>query len=114
MTENAVSVFKTMRFSLDATPCLQISSTLSFYFNLGKIVYMYSTKRDCCNEHYSWNLECMGESMGTTGNKYYPDWTGDDICKNDGEGPTYMALNPTMWLHDTLAECCKSTSLAVR
>jgi hypothetical protein len=76
------------------------------YMTENAIVYMYSTKRDCCNEHYSWNLECMGESMGTTGNKYYPDWTGDDICKNDGEGPTYMALNPTMWLHDTLAECC--------
>ena len=45
--------------------------------------------------------------MGTTGRKYYPDWTGDDTCKNDGEGPTYMALNPTVWLHESLAECCK-------
>ena len=69
-------------------------------------IYLYSTKRECCDEHYSWNLECMDGSVGNTGRKYYPDWTGDDICKNDGEGPTHMTLNPSIWLHDTLSECC--------
>ena len=39
---------------------------------------------------------------------YYPDWFGDNTCKNDGQEPSYMAANPMFWLHDTLAECCAS------
>ena len=74
---------------------------------------MYSTKRECCDEHYSWNPECMGGRVGNTGRKYYPDWAGDHVCKNDGEGPTYMALNPSAWLYDTLLECCKSVHVFI-
>lgn len=67
--------------------------------------YMFSSKSDCCNEHYTWNLpECMGSS--TSGRKYYPDWSGDDTCKADGDAPKYMLLNPTLWLYSTLSECC--------
>ena len=44
----------------------------------------------------------------TSGDKYYPDWTpGDQTCNNDGSAPKYMVLNPTMWLYDTLSDCCK-------
>eukprot|EP00804_Cyclotella_cryptica_P017072 CCRYP_003317-RA/>CCRYP_003317-RA protein AED:0.06 eAED:0.06 QI:0/1/0.5/1/1/1/2/198/460 len=77
------------------------------YMTQNNVQYLFSTKADCCKEHYSWNLvECMGTSSATSGNKYYPDWLGDDTCKNDGAAPTYMAQNPTMWLHDTLSSCC--------
>ena len=48
----------------------------------------------------------MGSAGSTSGDKFYPDWLGDDTCKNDGAAPTYMALDPAMWLHDTLSECC--------
>ena len=59
-------------------------------------------------EHYDWNLsECMGTTASTSTSKYYPDWLGDKTCKNDGSAPEYMVLNPTMWLHDTLSDCCK-------
>lgn len=59
-------------------------------------------------EHYDWNLsECMGTAASTSTGQFYPDWLGDDTCKNDGSAPEYMALNPTMWLHDTLSDCCK-------
>ena len=49
----------------------------------------------------------MGTTSSTSTGKYYPDWLGDDTCKNDGSAPEYMILNPTMWLHDTLSDCCK-------
>jgi len=39
MTENAVSVFKTMRFSLDATPCLQISQP---YLSISILVRLFT------------------------------------------------------------------------
>jgi hypothetical protein len=70
--------------------------------------YLFSTKADCCEEHYSFDLAgCMGgSSSGSSGTKYYPDWLGDDTCKNDGSAPDYMVQNPSMWLHDTLADCC--------
>lgn len=61
-------------------------------------------------EHYDWNQsKCMGTAASTnTGTgRYYPDWLGDDTCKNDGSAPEYMTLNPTMWLHDNLSDCCK-------
>ncbi|KAL7516014.1 hypothetical protein ACHAWX_001073 [Stephanocyclus meneghinianus] len=69
--------------------------------------YLFITKVECCSKHYSWNLEgCLGSSSVTSEKKYYPDWLGDDTCKNDGAAPTYMVDNPTIWLHDTLSSCC--------
>lgn len=50
----------------------------------------------------------MGNTTSTSSGKFYPDWIGDDTCKNDGSAPEYMVLNPTMWLHDTLSDCCKA------
>lgn len=77
------------------------------YMTENSVAYLFSTKADCCEEHYSFNLEeCMGTSAGNSGGKYYPDWLGDDTCKNNGAAPTYMVQNPTMWLHDTLEACC--------
>lgn len=71
--------------------------------------YLFSTKADCCAEYYYWNIEeCFGEGEAAgSGNKYYADWLGDDTCKNDGRAPAYMVSNPTLWLYDTLSECCK-------
>jgi hypothetical protein len=77
------------------------------YMTDNPTMYMFNQKKDCCAEHYSWNLaECMGTAASTSAGKYYPDWLGDNMCKNDGAAPTYMTLNPTMWLHDTLSDCC--------
>ena len=110
--------------------------TEPLYMLENPIQYFFNTKADCCEvslidhimpcalslvhqisqrthlmikkEHYDWNLsECMGTTASTSTGKYYPDWLGDDICKNDGSAPEYMVLNPTMWLHDTLSDCCK-------
>ena len=39
--------------------------------------------------------------------KWYPDWEGSRVtCKNDGNEPTYMSLNP-LWLYDSLGDCCE-------
>ena len=79
------------------------------YMTENSVVYLFSTKRDCCEEHYSFSLEkCLGTSAGTSGRKYYPDWLGDNTCKNNGAAPTYMVQNPAMWLSDTLEACCNT------
>jgi hypothetical protein len=55
----------------------------------------------------------MGTASSGSGKKYYPDWLGDDTCKNDGGAPQYMVQNPSLWLTDTLAKCCKNFSASV-
>jgi hypothetical protein len=43
---------------------------------------------------------------GGTG-KFYPDWENDSgTCLEDGNEPLYMANDETMWLSDSLVECC--------
>lgn len=80
------------------------------YMTQNPVSYLFSTKADCCNEFYYWDLEtCLGGSAASSGNKYYADWVGDDTCKNDGRAPQYMVLNPTVWLYDTLSKCCECT-----
>jgi hypothetical protein len=72
--------------------------------------YLFSTKKDCCDEHYSWDLtSCMGGSSatGASGSFYYPDWTsGDEECKNDGKAPDYMVSNQATWLYTDKDDCC--------
>jgi len=72
--------------------------------------YLFSTKQDCCDEHYSWDLtSCMGGSSatGASGSFYYPDWTsGDEECKNDGKAPDYMVSNQATWLYTDKDDCC--------
>jgi hypothetical protein len=76
--------------------------------------YMFNTKADCCDEHYSWNhATCMGgtssgsSSSATSGNKWYADWTsGDETCKNDGNAPDYMVANDSTWLYSNQGDCC--------
>lgn len=90
----------------DNTKCVRDGNE-PLYMTENKIVYLFSTKADCCQEHYSWNYEeCVGSAASNSGQKYYPDWLGDDTCKNDGAAPTYMVKNPNMWLQDTLSDCC--------
>ena len=39
--------------------------------------------------------------------KFYPDWENDSgTCLEDGNEPEYMANDETMWLSDSLVECC--------
>jgi hypothetical protein len=72
--------------------------------------YMFKTKAECCDEHYSWNkATCMGGSSASlaSGTKYYADWTsGDETCKNDGKAPDYMVSNSATWLYTDKAACC--------
>ena len=43
---------------------------------------------------------------GGTG-RFYPDWEGDSgTCLQDGAEPTYMTNDPTLWLSDSLVDCC--------
>merc|ERR1712194_335289 len=38
---------------------------------------------------------------------YYPDFAGSkDICVTGGGQPTYMNNSPSIWMHETLKECC--------
>ena len=62
-------------------------------------MFMFSTRADCCEEHYSWRFdECMGVSTVPV-DRWYPDWfphhsSSEDTYKKDGNAPTYMILNP--------------------
>jgi hypothetical protein len=72
--------------------------------------FIFSTKKDCCEEHYSWALStCMGGANAKgSGKKWYADWTsGDETCKNDGKAPDYMVDNDSLWLYADQDDCCK-------
>lgn len=77
-------------------------------------IWMFDTLVECCTVNFGWNYaECIGSEPGgaptptTTPGLYYPDWLGDEkICKNDNGQPVYMTNNPSLWMFDTLDECC--------
>jgi hypothetical protein len=71
--------------------------------------FLSTSKKDCCEEHYSFALEkCVGGATATSGSKYYPDWeSGDDECSNDGNAPDYMVANENLWLFDDQDDCCE-------
>jgi hypothetical protein len=80
-----------------------------YYMTANSMAYLFSSRADCCSEHYEWNYDdCVGAAATTSG-LYYPDWTsGDNVCKNDGNAPDYMVKNPSYWLHSTLTPCCEA------
>lgn len=72
-------------------------------------MFLFNSKSDCCNEHYSWDYEaCMGGSAAAgSGVLYYPDWTtGDNKCKNDGNAPDYMVKREAAWMFSDKGDCC--------
>ena len=72
---------------------------------MNKAAYLFKDKDECCKKYYAWNYpSCVGD--GKSGLKYYADWLGGNTCVNDGKAPSYMANNPTMWLYDSLSDCC--------
>lgn len=75
--------------------------------------FIFSTKKDCCEEHYASNYAlCMGEQTGGSGKKWYPDWTSvEKTCKQDGGAPEYM-LDATSLLFDDQRDCCEYTELS--
>jgi hypothetical protein len=78
-----------------------------YYMTRNPYGYLFNTQEDCCKEHYSWDYKtCMGIKTGS-GDKWYPDWEGDDKCKNDGRAPKYMVEAASIWLEDSLESCCK-------
>ncbi|KAK1742774.1 DUF285 domain-containing protein [Skeletonema marinoi] len=47
-------------------------------------------------------------SKPTGVNLFYAIWVeGNEGCRNDGDEPDYMAVNPTEWLSSTMEACCK-------
>jgi len=70
---------------------------------------LYVHLAECCEQHYSWNSQvCLDAPATLNSNLYFPDWEGDDTCKNGGGQPDYMNNSPTLWMHDSLAACCKA------
>ena len=78
------------------------------YMTYSPGTFLFSSKADCCKEHYDWDYEaCVGESASGSGVLYYPDWTsGDEECKNDGNAPDYMVGNDATWLFSDKSDCC--------
>mmetsp|Transcript_21373 Transcript_21373/g.43482 ORF Transcript_21373/g.43482 Transcript_21373/m.43482 type:complete len:523 (+) Transcript_21373:702-2270(+) len=71
--------------------------------------YLSEDLETCCSNHYNWMYyTCLGETAGGGIGMYYPDWTTNTGCLNDGMEPQYMTDNPTTFMHDTLASCCSS------
>jgi len=79
--------------------------------------WMHADLKECCTTNYSWNYEACVQSDPNavsvanpdTDGKYFPDWLGSEhMCKNDNTQPSYMSKNPSMWMYDTLDECCKA------
>lgn len=79
--------------------------------------WMHKSLTECCTTNYSWNYEnCIKSDPNApvvpnpaTNGKWFPDWLGSaQECKNDGTQPPYMTKNPTMWMYNTLDECCKA------
>lgn len=80
-----------------------------YYMTANPSNFLFSTKADCCAEHYSYNMAtCLGSSTSlASGNKWYADWTsGDETCKNDGQAPSYMVENDSLWLYTNKDDCC--------
>ena len=51
----------------------------------------------------------VGEGVGGTAGtgRFYPDWASNSgTCLEDGAEPMYMVKDPTLWLSDSLVECC--------
>jgi hypothetical protein len=68
------------------------------YMRQNTAAFMYSTRADCCEEHYS---DIYDNGMGVSkvqANEWYPDWSpgmqSKDTCKKDGNAPTYVVLDP--------------------
>jgi len=82
-----------------------------YYMTANPTVFMFSTKADCCEEHYSFAMGvCTGNGVSSlaSGNKWYADWSsGDETCQNDGQAPQYMVDNMNLWLYDDRDACCK-------
>jgi len=67
---------------------------------------------ECCAQHYAWNSPvCLNTPATLNSNLYYPDWEGDDTCKNGGGQPEFMNNAPELWMHSTLAACCDENYL---
>eukprot|EP00956_Cyclotella_meneghiniana_P019802 scaffold34431_cov24-Cyclotella_meneghiniana.AAC.2 len=93
-------------FTGSNTGCLRDGNE-PLYMTQNPTVYLYNTKADCCKEFYYFDYStCIGSTSSNSGTSYYADWLGDNTCNNDSKAPSYMVHNPTMWLYDTLAECC--------
>jgi hypothetical protein len=57
-------------------------------------------------QHPSTARDRSCKNTGGTG-KFYPDWEdGSGTCLEDGNEPLYMAMGESLWLSDSLVECC--------
>jgi hypothetical protein len=71
--------------------------------------FIFSTKAECCAEHYSTSTTCLGTTSASAGSadKWYADWSsGTETCVNDGNAPDYMVDNESLWLYTNRDDCC--------
>jgi len=74
--------------------------------------WMKETLEECCTSHFGWNyVDCVGADGGANRSAadamYYPNWKqGKNECINDGNQPVYMTNNPSVYMYETLEDCC--------
>jgi len=79
------------------------------YMTDNALTYLFTDLKDCCEKHYSWDINtCVGATGLENANMYYPDWVTDKTCKKGGGQPQYMNNSPSIWLHATLQSCCSA------
>ena len=84
------------------------------YMLTDKDWWIPSTVEECCLRFFWYDASCITNSGGVapvdpTESMYYADWITDtNTCVNDGKAPLYKKNNPSLWMYDTLSECCKS------
>jgi len=98
---------------LSSGTCKEDEGDAPDYMRGAGSTWMKDTLGDCCSHHFSWNYDdCAGtDGSGSGGSaadgKYYPNWEqGKNECLNDGNQETYMSNNPSVYMYDTLEDCC--------
>jgi len=78
------------------------------YMTDNAVAYMFMELTDCCDQYYKWDYNgCTKATALQNVGLYYPDFGGSkDICVTGGGQPTYMNNSPSIWMHETLKECC--------
>ncbi|ACI64216.1 predicted protein [Thalassiosira pseudonana CCMP1335] len=78
------------------------------YMVLNPTMWLLDSRESCCKKFFSWQLsDCMQEGDAAPSVLYYPDWAGlNKGCINDGNAPSYMQYNPSMWMFEDLEDCC--------
>merc|ERR1712127_547344 len=88
-----------------------------FYMTRERDIWMTTDPVECCQQWYSHDFFlCASQSRdefnlaqlanATSPRTYYPDWE-FEVCKNDGQAPSYIALSPDIWMFEDITSCCE-------